>query len=94
MTENTFERTAEFYRALANPVRLQIIQMLLDGELCQCEIHPSIRVSQSTVSSYLTQLVKSGILVSRKEGQKRLYKIANKKIPRLIKLVNEIVSTE
>lgn len=91
MSDNTIERTAEFYKALANPVRLQIVQMLLDGELCQCEIHPNISVSQSTVSSYLTQLVKAGILVSRKEGQKRIYKIANKKIPRFFKLVSEII---
>lgn len=85
------ERTADLYRALANPVRLQIVQMLLEGEKCQCDIHPNIPVSQSTVSSYLTQLVRSGILTSRKEGQKRLYQIANKKILKLIKLASEIV---
>ncbi len=91
LEEYPLEKIADFCRALANPVRLQIIQMLLDGEKCQCEIHPNIPVSQSTVSAYLSQLVRAGILKARREGQRRIYSIASKKIPRLLKLTEEIL---
>lgn len=75
---------AEFHKALGNPVRLQIVDFLADGEQCQCEIFPRIGLSQSTISTYLTQMTKAGVLSFRKDGTRKLYSIANSDIKKVI----------
>lgn len=85
-----------FHKALSNPIRLEIVDFLLDGEQCQCEIFPKCGLAQSTVSAYLTQLVKAGILKIRKDGTRKMYSLTDSKITRMIKairvLANEKVS--
>ncbi|MFX1261119.1 MAG: ArsR/SmtB family transcription factor [Promethearchaeota archaeon] len=86
----------EFHKALGNPVRLDIVDFLLDGEQCQCDIFPRIGLSQSTVSAYLTQMVRAGILHVRKDGVRKLYRISDKRVERMIeqtrRLAQEMVS--
>ncbi|MGD2072348.1 MAG: metalloregulator ArsR/SmtB family transcription factor [Candidatus Thorarchaeota archaeon] len=82
----------DFHKALSNPTRLEIVDLLLDGELCQCEIFPKIGLSQSTVSSYLTQLVKAGILKVRKDGTRKLYSLTNSRIVKLIEALRNLAS--
>ncbi|MBD3406545.1 MAG: metalloregulator ArsR/SmtB family transcription factor [Candidatus Lokiarchaeota archaeon] len=86
------EWRVQFHKALSNPVRLQIVETLIDGELCQCDIFPSIGLSQSTVSAYLTQLVQAGILHVRRDGQRKLYSIANDKILNLISQTKKVAA--
>lgn len=70
----------DFHKALSNPIRLQIVESLLKGERCQCEIFPEIGLSQSSVSAYLSQLVRAGILNVRRDGTRKLYSIATPRI--------------
>ena len=79
----------EFHKALSNPERLRIIELLWDDEVCQCEMFHRIGLSQSTVSSYLTQLVKAGILTTRKEGVKRMYELAHPKIRIILETIKD-----
>ncbi|MHA1935744.1 MAG: ArsR/SmtB family transcription factor [Candidatus Thorarchaeota archaeon] len=73
-----------FHKALGNPVRLQIVDFLAKGEQCQCDIFPQIGLGQPTVSAYLTQMVRAGILKVRKDGTRKLYSIASPTILRAI----------
>ena len=85
----------EFHKALSNPVRLEIVDLLAKGELCQCDIFPKIGSSQSTVSSYLQQLVRAGILTVRRDGTRKLYSINDRKIQivltKLHQLANDMI---
>jgi DNA-binding transcriptional ArsR family regulator len=81
-----------FHKALSNPERLRIVDFLADGEQCQCEIFPEIGLSQSTVSAYLTQLVRSGILKVRRDGTRKLYTISDPRIRRMIEDIRAIAS--
>jgi ArsR family transcriptional regulator len=83
----------EFHKALSNPIRLRIVEDLLEGEECQCEIFPRIGLSQSTVSSYLSQLVDAGILESRRDGKRKLYSISNEEIAGLLQRIKETVES-
>ena len=77
----------DFHKALGNPIRLQIVDFLIDGEQCQCDIFPKFGLAQSTVSAYLTKMVKAGILNIRKDGTRKLYSIAS---PDIIKIIEKI----
>jgi ArsR family transcriptional regulator, cadmium/lead-responsive transcriptional repressor len=83
---------SEFHKALSNPVRLQIVEMVLDGEMCQCDIFPTIGHSQSTISSYLSQLVRSGILAVRRDGTRKLYSISHPGIVKALDIMRHLAS--
>lgn len=93
MNESTdLKWRTEFHKALSNPVRLKIVEMLLDGEMCQCDIFPAIGHSQSTISLYLSQLVRSGILAVRRDGTRKLYTIAHPGILKALDIMRHLAS--
>ena len=67
-------------KALSDETRLKIIEFVLDGEKCVCEIFPHVKRTQSTVSIQLNILKKAGIVESRKEGKKVYYKIKDYRV--------------
>ncbi len=84
----------EFHKALGNQVRLQIVDFLMDGEQCQCEIFPKFGLAQSTVSAYLSKMVKAGILSFRKDGTRKMYSIANPNIKKIVHKIRTIAEEQ
>lgn len=68
----------DLFKALAEESRLRILSLLLDGELCVCEIKAALNMTQSNASRHLTALKKCGILESRKDAQWAYYCISPK----------------
>jgi DNA-binding transcriptional ArsR family regulator len=75
---------AKIFKALSDPVRLNILDFLRDGEKCVCEIIPHVKRIQPVVSRHLKILKDSGIVIDRKEGNRRLYSITDPQIFRII----------
>ncbi len=63
-----YEEYAPGFKALSDPTRLRIIDMLSCGELCACKILECFEITQPTLSYHMKILVESGLVVSRKEG--------------------------
>lgn len=82
----------EFHKALGNFVRLQIVDFLADGEQCQCDIFPRFGLAQSTVSAYLTKMVKAGVLNYRRDGARKLYSLAGPEVESVIENIRNIAS--
>ena len=70
----------ELLKALADDTRFKIVEYLLEGEKCVCEIFPYVNRTQSTVSIHLNNLEKIGILESRRDGKKIFYKIKDYRV--------------
>lgn len=79
------------FKALAHPTRIQIIKLLKAGELCVCEILPSLDSEQSNTSQHLTVLRNHGIVESRKDGSKVIYAVKNNEILQMIELAEKII---
>lgn len=75
---------AKVFNALSDPVRLEILEFLRDGEKCVCEITPHVRIIQPLVSRHLKILKDCGIVKHRKEGNRRLYSVTDPAIFRII----------
>lgn len=75
---------AKVFKALSDPVRIEILEFLREGEKCVCEIVPHTRLIQPVVSRHLKILKECGMLKGRKAGTKRLYSIADRRILQLI----------
>jgi len=67
---------------------LKIFKALCDGEKCVCEIIPHTKRTQSTVSIQLAKLENLGVLKSRRDGKSVYYKLTNKKVKNILKIVN------
>lgn len=74
--------------ALADSTRLEILQYLLEGERCVCEINPAFQRSQSAISKHLNILHEAGILDRRFEGKRTLYSIKDPQVFEIIKAVD------
>ena len=57
------------FRALSDPLRLQIIESLRSQELCVCELCEKLQVSQSKLSFHLKNLKEANLVHSRQEGR-------------------------
>ncbi len=90
--QNRFKSTV--FHALSDPIRLEIIAYLRDGEKCVCEIVPHLNLIQPLVSHHLKILKDTGIVRCRKDGTKRMYSIVDPRIHNIVnELTPELVST-
>ena len=64
------------FKGLADQTRLRIINLLLHGELCVCDIQFVLGSPQPNVSRHLAYLKHSGIVRDRREGQRIFYRLA------------------
>jgi ArsR family transcriptional regulator len=64
------QRMATIAKALGDPVRLQLVDVLRKhaGKVCVCELVPLFELSQPTVSHHLKVLRQAGIVGSEREG--------------------------
>lgn len=69
------EARAEFFKAMGHPTRLAIVDMLVNGERCVCEIKENIDADVSTISRHLSLLRTVGILSSVKRGNKVFFSL-------------------
>lgn len=60
-------------RALSDTNRLQIIQLLTNGEQCTCDLLEHFSITQPTLTHHITILSECGLLRSRKEGRNTFY---------------------
>jgi DNA-binding transcriptional ArsR family regulator len=91
---NLIQLQSNYLKALAQTTRLKILHFLKDGEKCQCKIIPFMKEDQSNISRHLTHMRDMGILESRREGVSVYYKIKDKRIFRLLFLVDQMIKAE
>ncbi len=80
----------EFFKAMAHPLRIRIIDALRDGEIGVNDLCAKLEVEQSTVSQQLAQLRSRNIVAGRKEGQNVYYSIRDAAVFRLLDVAKEI----
>jgi ArsR family transcriptional regulator len=69
----------QYFKALADISRLRILNLLLHGELCVCDIQYVLDATQPNVSRHLSYLKNSGLVVDRRDGYRIFYRLADPK---------------
>jgi ArsR family transcriptional regulator len=69
----------QYFKALADRNRLRILNLLLHGELCVCDIQFVLEASQPNVSRHLAYLKNSGLVLDRRDGFRIFYRLAEPK---------------
>jgi len=76
----SYQIEAEVLNALAHPSRLQILDLLRDGEACVCHIQAMLGQRQAYISQQLNVLRHAGVVASRKDGLRAYYQVSDPKI--------------
>ncbi|TAK07649.1 MAG: ArsR family transcriptional regulator [Candidatus Manganitrophaceae bacterium] len=90
MIDENVKMAARCLKALAHPTRLKIIAVLEDREMSVQQISDALNLSQSSMSQHLNLLKDRNALESRRAGSQVFYRVIDKKILKLIELMQDI----
>lgn len=90
LTDDEAEATARLFRALGDPARVRILNLLLfsDEPVCVCDLMPATGVSQPTVSFHLKKLLEAGLLRREERGTWAYYSVDEEAMARLRHVVD------
>ena len=81
---------AEFFKALAHPVRIRILEILVRGERGVHELQEALGLDQPTVSQHLAVLRTKNIVEARKEGAAVRYTVRDAAVGELLDVARRI----
>ena len=85
---------AQFFKALANPVRIRVLEMLVEREARVQDLQKTLNLDQPIVSQQLARLRASGIVVTRKEGTTIYYGVADPMVRELLRVAKSILNRQ
>lgn len=91
MSEVEAVALASRLKALADPVRLRLLDHLLDQpdqEDCTCRLAPVVRLSEPTVSHHLKRLESSGIVTKERRGMSVYYRVVPESIHAIARAIH------
>ena len=94
MEERAIHLKSEVLKALAQPTRLKILELLRNGERCICEIIPAINGEQSNISRHISTMQKSHLITTRKDGVKVMVKVRDPRIFEILDTVGLFLKTQ
>ena len=71
---------ADLFKALGNPVRIRILELLRGGEMTVTELQSRLELEASSVSQQLAVLRARQLVVGRKEGTNAYYRVADPQV--------------
>ena len=90
--ENKYVENANMFKALSDPNRLVILDMLSGGELCACKILEELHITQPTLSHHMKILCDFGLIDGRREGKWMHYSINYENIGKVKQLLSDIIN--
>jgi ArsR family transcriptional regulator len=85
ITLDGYKEQGALLKALAHPVRLQILTVLRrDGECCVCHLENILRQRQAYISQQLSRLREAGLVVDRREGLNVFYSLADESLGQVL----------
>ncbi len=90
LRREAYKLHAQVCSLMANPKRLEIIDLLSQGEKSVDELTQAMNIPKANVSQHLALLRHYNIVVTRKEGLRVFYRIANPKVIEACRLMREV----
>ena len=85
LSDDEAEATAALFRALGDPARVRIVNILatVGGEVCGCELTNALELAQPTVSHHLKKLHDAGLLEREQRGKWAFYSLSTDAVRKL-----------
>ena len=92
--ENQYARMAKVFRALSDPKRVKIVDLLSCGEMCGCVLLKCFEITQPTLAHDMKVLSEAGIVTSRREGKRTYYALNRELLQRVSGHLREMLKEE
>ena len=76
----------ELFKGFADVTRIQILMLLLDGEMCVGDIAQAVELTQSAISHQLRILKQMQLIKFRREGKNILYSLADEHVKTILQM--------
>ena len=90
--EQVYVDTAKILKAISDPKRLRIVDMLSCGELCACKILEAFHITQPTLSHDMRVLIEARIVDDRREGKNIYYSLNKEQLAVFEKTLHDILT--
>lgn len=90
----SYQELAKILKAVAEPNRLEILEMLSCGEMCACDILEHFDFTQPTLSHHMKVLENYNLIKVRKDSKWHYYKLNNNVTTDLVNYLNDIFDSE
>ncbi len=87
-----YQLQADICKALANPVRLEILHCIGNREVSFGELQRAVDVSKSNLSQHLAVLRKNRVVTDRREGQRTFYRLTYPEIETACRAVQQVLA--
>lgn len=91
MDKRIYEMHAGICSMFSNPKRLEVIDLLRDGEKSVNELSRLMEIPQANLSQHLTLMRQRGILETRREGVNIYYSVSNPKVLKAFEIMREVL---
>jgi DNA-binding transcriptional ArsR family regulator len=85
------ENVAELFRVIGQPVRVQILLVIAQGEACVCHLEAYLGLRQAAISQHLMLLRDAGLVTTHRDGRNIYYRLARPEIMDLVRQASVIL---
>lgn len=92
MTVPLYQAKAEFFKALAHPARIRVLELLSEREHAVSEMLPEVGIEPAHLSQQLAVLRKMNLVVTRREGSTVFYSLVSPQVAELLAVARRILT--
>lgn len=89
-----YERQARICKAFAHPGRLQILDLLRDGERSVAKLQEALGISKTSISQHMAVLKSVGVLSTRREGKQIFCSLAMPEVKQACHLIRKVLEAQ
>lgn len=93
MSRPLYQLKAEFFKTLAHPARIRVLELLSEREHAVGELLPEVGIEAANLSQQLAVLRRAGLVVTRKEGSMVFYSLTSPQVAELLAVARTILTT-
>ena len=93
MTRPIYQVKADFFKTLAHPARIRVLELLRDGERSVGELIPEVGLESSHLSQQLAVLRRANVLQARKDGTTVRYSVTDERMFELLEVAKAIITS-
>src|ERR1700712_4039419 len=82
---------AEFFKALSHPLRIRVLELLVEGDRTVSELQEALEVEQSSLSQQLGVLRGAGFAAPRRDGSRVSYALADPRVADLLGVARQML---
>jgi len=91
LQQKIFQMQCEICKALANPLRMAIVNQLNDREIAAADLILDLGISKANLSKHMTLLIHGGIVESRRDGRQIFYRLIDPEIRKACAIMSSVL---